>query len=55
MVTKPNLSRRSVISLFYSSERIDGNETVGEFKLLDLMFYSSERIDGNETAIRGMD
>ena len=35
--------------MFYSSERIDGNETRCARTIFCFKFYSSERIDGNET------
>ena len=37
--------------MFYSSERIDGNETSCIDTSKPKEFYSSERIDGNETMI----
>ena len=51
MVTKLYRLTLEYHQLFYSSERIDGNETEGKCFVCSTPFYSSERIDGNETPI----
>ena len=50
MVTKHNYFDFDDYAKFYSSERIDGNETGLWYLTVILVFYSSERIDGNETS-----
>ena len=49
MVTKHKFFDDIQHDEFYSSERIDGNETFISHYAPLCWFYSSERIDGNET------
>ena len=49
MVTKPYLKVGQYYCGFCSSEKINGNKTIGDCFYHDIRFCSSEKINGNKT------